>query len=138
MVPPRRSDRQAPCASSRAALRPAPVTVWRRLVLVAVAAEFVHLHVHSQYSLLDGALKIKDLVARTRVLGMRAVALTDHGNMFGAIQLYKASKELGVQAILGCEVNVARQRGAVTMGGDPPNPPARPAHSDEAVDHLVL
>ncbi len=62
-----------------------------------------------------------------RRLGMRSVALTDHGNMFGAIQLYKASKEQGVQAILGCEVNVARGRDD-----------GRPAHTDEAVDHLVL
>jgi DNA polymerase-3 subunit alpha len=92
-----------------------------------VAAEFAHLHVHSQYSLLDGALKIKDLVARTKQLGMRSVALTDHGNMFGAIQLYKSCKELGVQAILGCEVNVARRR------DDRPGP-----GGDDAVDHLVL
>jgi DNA polymerase III subunit alpha len=88
---------------------------------IPVAAEFVHLHVHSQFSLLDGALKIKDLVARTKSLGMRGVALTDHGNMFGAIQLYKSCKEQGVQAILGCEVNVARVRGG-----------------DEPVEHLVL
>ena len=91
-----------------------------------MAAEFVHLHVHSQYSLLDGALKIKDLVARTKSLGMHAVALTDHGNMFGAIQLYKACKEKDVQAILGCEVNVARRR------------EDRPGHRGDAVDHLVL
>jgi DNA polymerase III subunit alpha len=92
-----------------------------------VAAEFVHLHVHSQYSLLDGALKIKDLVARTKALGMRAVALTDHGNMFGAIQLYKTCKDKDVQAILGCEVNVARRR--EDRGG---------LSRDDAVDHLVL
>src|SRR5262245_15852050 len=76
----------------------------------AVAREFVHLHVHSQYSLLDGALRIKDLVARTKALGMRSVALTDHGNMFGAIQHYKACKEQGISAILGCEVNVVRRK----------------------------
>jgi DNA polymerase III subunit alpha len=89
-----------------------------------VGREFVHLHVHSQYSLLDGALRIKDLAARAKTLGMRAVALTDHGNMFGAIQHYKACKEAQIGAILGCEVNVARRR----------------VHDqrDEAVDHLVL
>ena len=93
-----------------------------------MAAEFVHLHAHSQYSLLDGALKIKDLVSRTKSLGMRAVALTDHGNMFGAIQFYKTCKEQGLQAILGCEVNVPRAgRGE-----------ERPGHGDDAVDHLVL
>ena len=58
----------------------------------AMSAEFVHLHVHSQYSLLDGAVKVKDLVKRVAAAGMRAVAVTDHGNMFGAITLYKAAQ----------------------------------------------
>jgi DNA polymerase-3 subunit alpha len=71
-----------------------------------MSAEFVHLHVHSQYSLLDGAVKIKDLVKRVGAAGMRGVALTDHGNMFGAVTLYKAAKEANVQAILGCELDV--------------------------------
>ncbi len=71
-----------------------------------MANEFVHLHVHSQYSLLDGAVKVKDLVKRVSALGMKGVALTDHGNMFGAISFYKAAKEAGVQAILGCEIEV--------------------------------
>ncbi len=92
-----------------------------------MAAEFVHLHVHSQYSLLDGALRIKDLAARTKALGMRAVALTDHGNMFGAIQHYKACKDKELLAILGCEVNVARRRDDGSGRG-----------GDEALDHLVL
>jgi DNA polymerase III subunit alpha len=74
-------------------------------------SEFVHLHVHSQYSLLDGAIKIKDLVKRVAGAGMHAVALTDHGNMFGAITLYKAAKETSVRAILGCELDVAAARG---------------------------
>jgi DNA polymerase-3 subunit alpha len=73
--------------------------------------EFVHLHVHSQYSLLDGALKVKDLVKRVAAGGMRAVAVTDHGNMFGAITLYKAAKDAQVQAILGCELEVAGKGG---------------------------
>ncbi len=92
-----------------------------------MAAEFVHLHVHSQYSLLDGALRVKELAARAKNLGMKAVALTDHGNMFGAIQHYKACQGAGVQPILGCEVNIARTWS--TAGGRP---------GDEAVDHLVL
>ena len=71
--------------------------------------EFVHLHVHSQYSMLDGALKLKDLVKRVSKEGMKAVAVTDHGNMFGAISFYKAAKEAGVQAIIGCEVDVAER-----------------------------
>jgi DNA polymerase III subunit alpha len=74
------------------------------------ASEFVHLHVHSQYSMLDGAMKTKDLVKRVAAGKMAAVAVTDHGNMFGAITLYKAAKESHVQAILGCELEV-RARG---------------------------
>jgi DNA polymerase III subunit alpha len=73
-----------------------------------MAAEFNHLHVHTQYSLLDGAVKVKDLVKRVAAAGMGAVAVTDHGNMFGAITLYKAGKEANVQPILGCELDVAR------------------------------
>ena len=69
--------------------------------------EFVHLHVHSQYSFLDGAIRVKDLVKRSKDQGVSAVALTDHGNMFGAISFYKACKEASLKAILGCEVNVA-------------------------------
>jgi DNA polymerase-3 subunit alpha len=71
-------------------------------------AEYNHLHVHTQYSLLDGAIKVKDLVKRVSAAGMRAVGVTDHGNMFGAITLYKAAKEAKVKAILGCELDVAR------------------------------
>src|SRR5580704_9473157 len=73
-----------------------------------MAAQFNHLHVHSQYSLLDGAVKVKDLVKRVAAAGMTAVAVTDHGNMFGAITLYKAAKDAHVQAILGCELDVER------------------------------
>src|ERR1700727_1966956 len=73
-----------------------------------MAAQFNHLHVHTQYSLLDGAVKVKDLVKRVAAAGMKAVAVTDHGNMFGAITLYKAAKEAKVQAILGCELDVTR------------------------------
>jgi DNA polymerase-3 subunit alpha len=76
-----------------------------------MTAEFVHLHVHSQYSLLDGAVKVKDLVKRVGAGAMRAVAVTDHGNMFGAITLYKAAKDAGIQAILGCELEVAGRGG---------------------------
>ena len=68
--------------------------------------EFVHLHVHSQYSMLDGALKVKNLVKLVQKQGMNAVALTDHGNMFGAISFYKAAKEVGIKAILGAELEV--------------------------------
>src|SRR4051812_8712530 len=73
-----------------------------------MAAEFVHLHVHTQFSFLDGALRIEQIAERAKELGMPAVAMTDHGNMFGALQLYKVCKKVGVRPILGCEINVAR------------------------------
>ena len=69
--------------------------------------EFVHLHVHSEYSLLDGANRIKDIPARAKELGMDAIALTDHGVMYGAIDFYKACKKEGVKPIIGSEVYVA-------------------------------
>ncbi len=78
--------------------------------------EFVHLHVHSQYSLLDGAVKVKDLVKRVASGGMKAVALTDHGNMFGAISFYRAAKDAGVSAILGCELDVTPDAASGTGG----------------------
>jgi DNA polymerase-3 subunit alpha len=68
--------------------------------------ELVHLHVHSQYSMLDSALRIDTMVGRARDLGMRALGLTDHGNLFGAVQFYKSCKDKGVKPVLGCEVNV--------------------------------
>jgi len=69
--------------------------------------KFVHLHMHTEYSLLDGANKIKELVAKVKELGMDSVAITDHGNMFGTIELYKECKKQGIKAIIGCEVYVA-------------------------------
>ena len=68
---------------------------------------FVHLHVHSEYSLLDGACRITDLVQRVRDLGQTAVAVTDHGVMYGAVDFYKAAKAAGIKPIIGCEVYVA-------------------------------
>ena len=68
---------------------------------------FVHLHLHTQYSLLDGANKVKELMPRVAALGMPAVAMTDHGNMFGAVDFYKKAEEAGLQPIIGCEVYVA-------------------------------
>ena len=68
---------------------------------------FVHLHVHTEYSLLDGSNKIKEYVNRVKELGMTAAAITDHGVMFGVIDFYKAARAAGIQPILGCEVYVA-------------------------------
>ena len=69
--------------------------------------DFVHLHLHSEYSLLDGACRIKDIPARARELGQNAVAITDHGVLYGAIDFYRACKEAGIKPIIGCEVYVA-------------------------------
>ena len=68
---------------------------------------FTHLHVHTEYSLLDGSNKIKECIARVRELGMDSVAITDHGVMFGVIDFYRAAKAEGIRPILGCEVYVA-------------------------------
>ena len=70
-------------------------------------SNFVHLHVHSEFSLLDGANRIKDLPARAKELGMDSIAITDHGVMFGVIDFYKACKANNVKPIIGCEVYVA-------------------------------
>lgn len=70
-------------------------------------SNFVHLHLHSQYSLLDGAIKIKDLVEKAKELNMPAVAVTDHGNMFGSYELYKTAKEAGIKPLIGQEFYVA-------------------------------
>ncbi|MDR1328689.1 MAG: PHP domain-containing protein, partial [Oscillospiraceae bacterium] len=68
---------------------------------------FAHLHVHSEYSLLDGACRVRELVARAKELGQTAVAITDHGVMYGAVKFYQAAKEAGVRPVIGCEVYVA-------------------------------
>ena len=68
---------------------------------------FTHLHVHTEYSLLDGSNKIKEYVARVKDLGMNSAAITDHGVMFGCIDFYKAAREAGINPIMGCEVYVA-------------------------------
>jgi DNA polymerase-3 subunit alpha len=68
---------------------------------------FVHLHVHTEYSLLDGAIRIDRLLEKTRSLGMEAVAITDHGNIFGAVEFFSLAAKGGVKPILGCEVYVA-------------------------------
>ena len=71
--------------------------------------KFAHLHVHTEYSLLDGSNKIKEYVARVKELGMDSAAITDHGVMFGVIDFYRAAKAEGIKPILGCEVYVAPQ-----------------------------
>jgi len=90
--------------------------------------EFVHLHLHSEYSLLDGCIRIKSLCQKVRELGMPAVAVTDHGNLFGAVEFYKEAQKTGCKPILGSEVYVA-----------PGNRKEKSAHGiSEAAYHLVL
>ena len=68
---------------------------------------FVHLHLHTEFSLLDGMIRIKDLAKKAKELGMPAVAMTDHGNLYGAIKFYQECKKAGVKPILGCEIYLA-------------------------------
>jgi len=68
---------------------------------------FAHLHVHTEYSLLDGSNKIEEYVERVKELGMDSAAITDHGAMYGVIDFYRAAKAAGIRPILGCEVYVA-------------------------------
>src|SRR3954453_3745411 len=79
-------------------------------------APFVHLHVHSEYSILDGACRIPDLAKRAAELEMPAVSLTDHGSLAGAVDLYKAARDEGVRPVLGCEVYVTDDRHAQQKG----------------------
>lgn len=72
-------------------------------------ADFVHLHNHSEFSLLDGLSKIPDMVKRAKDLGMSAIALTDHGNLYGAINFYKTCLEEGIKPIIGCEIYVSKR-----------------------------
>ena len=88
---------------------------------------FVHLHVHSEYSLLDGSSRVKKLPKKAKELGMNSIALTDHGVMFGIIDFYKACKEEGVKPILGCEIYVA-----------PRNLTQKEGKQDAANYHLIL
>src|SRR3972149_9437165 len=72
-----------------------------------MSLNFVHLHTHSEYSLLDGASRIKDLVSKAKEFEMPALALTDHGGMYGAIEFYETAKREGIKPIIGCEIYVA-------------------------------
>ena len=89
---------------------------------------FVHLHVHTEYSLLDGSNKIKEYVARVKELGMDSAAITDHGVMYGVIDFYKEAKKAGINPILGCEVYVAPGSRFDRETG----------HSEDRYYHLVL
>src|SRR5215475_10064064 len=86
---------------------------------------FTHLHLHTLYSLLDGAIRMKDLIKTVKAKGMSAVAVTDHGNMFGAIDFYKKAKDAGVKPILGMEAYVAGTKG-------------RTDRTEKVANHLIL
>src|SRR3954453_17766922 len=73
-------------------------------------AEFTHLHLHTQYSLLDGAIRLDDLFPKALQLGMKQGAMTDHGNLFGALDFYEKARKHGVKPIFGCETYVAPDR----------------------------
>ena len=92
-----------------------------------MANEFVHLHLHSEYSLLDGACRIADIPARAAECGHHAVAITDHGAMYGVVEFYKACKKAGIKPIIGCEVYVA-----------PGSRFEKTKSSEAGADHLVL
>ena len=89
--------------------------------------DFVHLHVHTEYSLLDGANRIKDLVKKVKDLGMKAVAITDHGVMYGAVEFYKECKKNGIKPIIGCEVYMA-----------PRSMKDKESNIDDKYGHLIL
>ena len=76
--------------------------------------DFVHLHLHTEYSLLDGACRIEPLVKKAKELNMHCLAITDHGAMYGVIDFYKACKKEGIKPILGCEY--IRQEGQLKTG----------------------
>src|SRR5579871_4244526 len=86
---------------------------------------FTHLHLHTLYSLLDGAIRMKDLMKAVKAKGMNAVAVTDHGNMFGTIDFYKKSKEAGIKPIIGLEAYVAGPKG-------------RADRTEKVANHLIL
>jgi DNA polymerase-3 subunit alpha len=92
-------------------------------------ADFVHLHVHTEYSLLDGACRIDKLVDKAKELNFSSLAITDHGVLFGAVELYKATKDKGIKTIVGCEVYMAR-------GSRLDRKPA--AGGKEGYHHLIL
>src|SRR4030042_489407 len=79
---------------------------------------FTHLHVHTEYSLLDGLCRISQLIAKAKELGMTSLAITDHGSMHGVIEFYIAAKEAGIKPIIGCETYVAETSRLNRNAGD--------------------
>ena len=88
---------------------------------------FVHLHLHTEYSFLDGLVRTKELMKKAKELGMPAVAITDHGNLHGAIEFYQAATNAGIKPIIGCEAYMA-----------PGTIKDRPANQRDAAYHFTL
>ncbi|NNF83894.1 MAG: PHP domain-containing protein, partial [Deltaproteobacteria bacterium] len=102
--------------------------------------EFVHLHLHSQYSLLDGAIKIEDLVRKVAGMGMPAVALTDHGGMIGTVEFYEKANREGIKPIIGAEVYVtpgSRHDRSTSQGEERSHHLILLAESDEGYRNLI-
>ena len=89
--------------------------------------KFTHLHLHTEYSLLDGSGKVKDIISKAKELGMDSIAITDHGVMYGCVAFYKAAKEQGIKPILGCEVYVAAKSKDIKLND-----------KENSTHHLVL
>ena len=101
-------------------------------------AEFTHLHLHTEYSLLDGACDLKKLVDRVASLGQRSVAMTDHGNIYGAVHFFEAAKEKGVKPILGCELYISKKEDHRAPGeGDDNNHLLVLAQNEEGYRNLI-
>ena len=90
-------------------------------------ASFAHLHVHTQYSILDGASNISQLIDRVKSLGMEALAITDHGNMFGVKEFHNIATKKGIKPVIGCEIYVAKRSIEDVSGKE-----------DRSGDHLIL
>src|SRR5664280_580368 len=101
-------------------------------------AEFTHLHLHTEYSLLDGACDVKKLVDRVAALGQKSVAMTDHGNIYGAVHFFEAAKEKGVKPILGCELYISKNEDHRAPGaGDDNNHLLVLAQNEEGYRNLI-
>ncbi len=101
-------------------------------------AEFTHLHLHTEYSLLDGACDVTKLVDRVATLGQRSVAMTDHGNIYGAVHFFNAAKDRGVKPILGCELYICKHEDHRAPGeGDENNHLLVLAENEEGYRNLI-
>src|SRR5215468_3265706 len=103
-----------------------------------MSSQFVHLHLHTDYSMLDGACEVSKLIKRVKALDMPAVAMTDHGNIFGAVEFVNAAKDEGVKPILGCELYICKKEDhRASPEGDTYNHLIVLAENDEGYRNLV-